>query len=149
MTNRIGHIQNLHTLTNVLQDIISDRDESNAKINSPPPATPVSQFDFEYNYSLFPQTFPEIENINLPVIREKGVKASIEELGEIFDCTDYKFNLIQFWFLDVIADCIWMAQDKYSFPEDIQKTILAWILFAFDLIRGNVKIFYVIVFKIF
>lgn len=102
-----------------------------------PPASPKSEFSFEFNYDIIPEKFPDLKNITLPIVREKGVKASIDELAHIFHCKEYKTNFVHYWFLDVITDCIWVCQDKFEFPEDRQKTVLTWILYAFDVIRGN------------
>nr|CAI5854949.1 unnamed protein product [Callosobruchus analis] len=84
-----------------------------------------------------PPTFPKIDQSKtLPLVREIGVKAFIEYLSEQLGLKDYKVSLLQFWFLDILTDIIWRAQDEYQFPDEHQKSILEWIFFVFDLIRS-------------
>lgn len=100
-----------------------------------PPVSP-KDLIFEYPYMPLPKVFPKMKNLKLPYVREVGIKACIDRLAEYFRCADYKHNLIQFWFLDVVTDCLWRAQDEYQFPEKYQKIILEWVLYMFNLIRG-------------
>lgn len=102
-----------------------------------PPPTPSDEFCFEYTFDKLPDRFPDLQNLVLPLVREIGVRASIEAIAKHFNCEGYRCNYVFFWFLDVIVDCLWMCQDRYSFPEDVQKKVVGWILYAFDLIRGN------------
>lgn len=101
-----------------------------------PPPTPTSQFDFEVNFQALPFQLPNVEKLDIPVIRKTGIKLCVDTLANYFQCQDYKFNLFQFWFLDVVTDCLWKAQDEFRFPDVLQKTVLSWILFVFDKIRG-------------
>lgn len=107
----------------------------------PPPTTPDSEFSFEFKYEEIP-IFPDLDNLTIPIVKEIGIKACIEQLGEYFNCQHYKFNYLHFWFLDMITDCIWMCQDRFGFPDDITKLVLTWILFALDLVRGTLKILF-------
>lgn len=104
---------------------------------SVPPPTPTSDFGFEYTFKPLPDELPSAANLKLPLVREKGVKICIELMAEYFGCKDYNFSLFQFWFLDVITDCLWKAQDEFGFPDHLQKVILEWILYIFDVIRGG------------
>lgn len=102
-----------------------------------PPTTPRSdQFRFDFRYQRLPRVLLDLSTLEIPLIRECGIKRCIEELALYFGCTEYKFNYLQFWFLDILTDCIWRAQDRYEFPPDQQKIILSWILFALDIIGG-------------
>lgn len=91
----------------------------------------------EYTVNQLPDVFPKLKDLRLPRVRIIGVKASIEMLAEFFKCYDFKFNLLQFWFLDMMTDCLWRAQDDYQFPEMQQKIILEWVLYFFRLIKGK------------
>nr|CAH7754534.1 unnamed protein product [Callosobruchus chinensis] len=83
-----------------------------------------------------PAAFPKIdESKTLPLVREIGVKAFIVYLSEQLGLKDYKTSLLQFWFLDILTDIVWRAQDEYQFPDEHQKSILEWVFFVFDLIR--------------
>lgn len=77
-----------------------------------------------------------MDNLKIPEVRRNGVKLCIDVLAEYFQCQDYKFNHFQFWFLDVVTDCLWKAQDEFRFPDQLQKVVLSWILFIFDKMRG-------------
>ncbi|XP_018324763.1 uncharacterized protein LOC108736718 [Agrilus planipennis] len=101
-----------------------------------PSSTPKSEFMFNFPIETLPSEFPSINELEVPIIREIGVKSSIELLGDFFNCTDYKRNHLQFWFLDIVTDCLWRSQDDFRFPVDIQKRILEWILYMFKLIRS-------------
>ncbi|VEN50705.1 unnamed protein product, partial [Callosobruchus maculatus] len=84
-----------------------------------------------------PTTFPKIDQSKtLPIVREVGVKAFIVYLSEQLGMNHYKTSLLQFWFLDVLTDVIWRAQDEFQFPDEHQKSILEWMSFVFDLIRS-------------
>jgi hypothetical protein len=101
-----------------------------------PPTTPASHYSFQNRINLIPLSFPKLDQFKLPYIREVGIKTCIDILSEYFACKDYKLNAVQFWFLDVITDCLWKVQDEFQFPEPYQKIIVEWILFVVDLIRG-------------
>lgn len=103
---------------------------------SVPPPTPSSDFGFEYTFKPLPDELPSAVNLKVPLVREKGVKICIELLADYFGCKDYNFNLFQFWFLDVLTDCLWKVQDEFGFPDHLQKVVLEWILYIFDVIRG-------------
>lgn len=109
---------------------------------NPPPSTPTGEFDFGFTFHTLPKTFRDVTNLQVPIVRKMGVKSCIAILGAYFDCTDYEFNFLHFWFLDVLTDCIWCAQDQYEFPEDQQKIVLSWILFFLDVIRGTQSIYF-------
>ncbi|XP_044271456.1 reticulocyte-binding protein 2 homolog a-like isoform X2 [Tribolium madens] len=79
-----------------------------------PPTTPAAQFSFSHIISPIVYPFPKLDNFKFPYIRE---------------------NTAQFWFLDLLTDCLWKLQDEYHFPEHYQKIIIEWILFVLDLIR--------------
>lgn len=106
------------------------------KCFSPPPS-PSRRLVFESRYDGVPGEFPDLQNLQLPVVKEIGIKACIEQLAPAFNCIQYKYNYAHFWMLDVVTDCIWMCQDRFAFPEDIQKVVLSWLLYAFELIRGE------------
>lgn len=101
-----------------------------------PPSSPKEVF-FEYTVNSLPDTFPKLRDLRLPRVRMIGVKASIEMFAQMFKCYEFKLNLLQFWFLDMLTDCLWRAQDEYQFPETQQKVILEWVLYFFKLIRGK------------
>lgn len=100
-----------------------------------PPMSP-KELIFDYYYTRLPRSLPKLKNLKLPYVRDIGIRGCVDRLADHFRCTDYKFNLIQFWFLDVLTDCLWRAQDEYNFPEKHQKIVLEWVLFVFNLIRG-------------
>lgn len=106
-----------------------------------PPPTP-EQCILEYPYPTLPYPLPKVDTLDVPYIKEIGIKASLDNLAKHFHCTDYKFNLIQFWFLDIITDCLWRCQDEFQFPVAYQKIIIEWILYIFELIKGSYKIYY-------
>lgn len=101
-----------------------------------PPPTP-EQCILEYSYPSLPSPFPDLAKLDIPYVKEIGIKASLDLLAKYLNCADYKFNLIQFWFLDIITECLWRCQDEFQFPTDYQKLIIEWILYIFDLIRGS------------
>lgn len=103
---------------------------------APPPPTPSSQFDFELNFQTLPNKSINLDNLKIPEVKRDGIKLCIDTLADYFQCQDYKFNPIQFWFLDTITDCLWKAQDEFRFPDQLQKIVLNWILFIFDKIKG-------------
>lgn len=106
------------------------------KLAGTPPPSPNVEYSFENIYEPLPK-FPDVGNLDVPLVREIGIKKSIEVLGSYFDCNKYNQNYLHFWFLDILTDCIWTCQDKFGFPNNITKNVLSWILFAFDLIRGK------------
>lgn len=112
-------------------------DKEKSPRNVVPSHTPNSEYDFEQTPLCFPDEFPPLDNLEIPFIRDKGVKYSIDALGDYFRCTDYKFNLLQFWFLDVLTDCLWTAQDDFHLPVLEQKIVLSWVLYLINLIRGK------------
>lgn len=118
-----------------LKDNETDLNLTTDDITVPPP-TPSSQFGLELSFQGLPSKLPNVDNLKIPVVRRNGIKLCIDTLAEYFQCQDYKFNHFQFWFLDVVTDCLWRAQDEFRFPDKLQKTVLNWILFIFDKIRG-------------
>lgn len=106
---------------------------------SVPPPTPISGYDFDYSFEPLPATLPNLDDVKIPLVRQEGIKSCIRILAEYFGCKDYKFNLLQFWFLDIVVDCLWKVQDEFKLPEKLQKTVLSWILYIVDVIRGKVK----------
>lgn len=101
-----------------------------------PPPTPSSQFGLEIDFQPLPPKLPDVSDLKIPLVRKSGIKQCIDILAEYFQCYDYKFNLFQFWFLDIVTDCLWKVQDEFRFPDSLQKTVLEWILFVFDKMRG-------------
>lgn len=102
-----------------------------------PPPTPNADYEFNHKFYKFPQALPDISELNLPYVREIGVKATIDLLGNFFQCKEYTCNLLQFWFLDVMTASLWITQDDFQFPDELQKVVLSWILYFIDLIRGR------------
>lgn len=117
-------------LRNIRQQNISSR-------YAAPPQTPNSEYEFENSISSLPIPFPDLTDLEIPCVREKGVKFCIQFLGNYFKCADYKYNLLQFWFLDIITDCLWTAQDDYNLSTELQKLVLKWVLYFIDLLRGK------------
>lgn len=105
-----------------------------------PPSSPKEIF-LDYTITPLPDSFPKVKDLRLPKIRLVGVKAAIETLSQLFKCGEFKLNLLQFWFLDMLADCIWRAQDDYQFPEAQQKVIIEWVLYFFKLVKGKFRLF--------
>lgn len=101
-----------------------------------PPPTPSSQIGLGLNFQFLPPKLPSTDELKIPLVRRNGIKVCIDTLAEYFQCNDRKFNLFQFWFLDVVTDCLWKVQDEFRFPDELQKTVLDWILFIFDKMRG-------------
>lgn len=103
-----------------------------------PPSSP--QGDLNYTiYDPLPITLPNVRNLKIPYVREIGVKTAIETLADHFQCNNYRINLLHFWFLDIITDCLWKAQEEFDLPESDQKIVLQWIIFLFNLIKGNLS----------
>ncbi|KYB25450.1 hypothetical protein TcasGA2_TC034466 [Tribolium castaneum] len=100
-----------------------------------PPTTPAAQFSFSHIINPIVYPFPKLDNIKFPYIREVGIKSCMEILSVYFSCQDYTQNTVQYWFLDVLTDCLWKLQDEYHFPQHYQKIIIEWILYVLDLIR--------------
>ncbi|KAF5308535.1 hypothetical protein FQR65_LT06200 [Abscondita terminalis] len=100
-----------------------------------PPQTPNSEFNFQETFKPIPP-FPNLDNLDIPYVRDKGVKYCISYFGDYFNCTDYKTNFLQFWFLDVLTDCVWCLQDKFQLPINVQKIVIDWFLTFVDLIRN-------------
>lgn len=115
-----------------------DPNQAPDDIGGPPP-TPSSQLGLEFKFEPLPCKLPGANDLKIPIVRATGVKLCIDALSEYFGCGEYKFNLFQFWFLDVVTDCLWRVQDEFRFPEELQRTVLGWILFIFDLMRGGSK----------
>lgn len=100
-----------------------------------PPPSP-RYLNFENVYEPLPSRLPELRDLELPRIREIGVKKSIEFLGDSLKCDKYNGNLLHFWFLDILTDCLWRTQDEFKLPKSDQKIVLNWIIYIFNLIRG-------------
>ncbi|XP_019876369.1 uncharacterized protein LOC109604284 [Aethina tumida] len=115
----------------------------------PPPNSPNEQFSFNLECEQLPYISSRLDGIQLPVIRETGVKACIDYLSEYFDCSRYKISTSQFWFLDIFTDWLWRLQDEYYFPEEHQKLILQWLIYVLNLIRNNPNMRRREIFKIF
>lgn len=98
-----------------------------------PPSSPRELITDCY-ISVLPKIPENISDLEIPFVRQVGVRDSIETLAPFFSCEDYRSNLVEFWFLDVIVDCIWKVQDEYRFPAEQQKCILEWVLFIIELI---------------
>ncbi|KAK5645045.1 hypothetical protein RI129_006345 [Pyrocoelia pectoralis] len=103
-----------------------------------PPHTPNSEYAFDTNINTLPP-FPNLDKLRIPYIREKGIKYCIEHFGTFFNCTDYETNLLQFWFLDVVTDCVWFLQDEFRLPNEMQTIVLRWFLYFMDLLRNPRK----------
>lgn len=106
---------------------------------SVPPPTPTSDYGFDYTFEPLPATLPNLDDVKIPLVRQQGIKTCIRILAEYLGCKEYKFNLLQFWFLDIVVDCLWKVQDEFKLPEKLQKTVLSWILYIVDVIRGKIK----------
>lgn len=119
------------------ESLATEEMKSSMEMIMVPPPTPASPILFEYYIEPLPDELPNLVRKNLPVVREKGVKLCMELLSKYFGCAEYKFNLVQFWFLDMVTDCLWKVQDEFRLPEALQKTVLEWILHIFDKIRGT------------
>lgn len=109
---------------------------------SVPPTTPAASFSFSHMFSQLKSTFSHLQDTTFPYVREIGVKRFIDYLGNLLQCPDYKVNLVQFWFLDVITDCVWQMQDEHYFSDEYQIIVVQWILFVIDLIKGKLYMFY-------
>lgn len=105
------------------------------------PTSPKGDFDFEGVYESVPDILPPLDGIELPYVRDVGVKESIRILGSYFQCDNYDVNLCHFWFLDVVVDALWRAQDVYNFEMEQQRAVLEWIICIFNFIRGQVSFF--------
>ncbi|CAG9769449.1 unnamed protein product [Ceutorhynchus assimilis] len=105
-------------------------------VHAPTPSSTPKQLITDCYTTILPN-FPEsIQNIKIPYVREVGIRDAIASLAPFFKCDDYKNNLVQFWFLDIIVDCLWISQDEYRFSISHQKCILEWLLFVFKLISS-------------
>ncbi|XP_060536076.1 uncharacterized protein LOC132708017 [Cylas formicarius] len=104
--------------------ILKTYDESSRPVV--PPNTPKN---FELHMLQLPQLPTDIDKIEIPIIREVGIRDSIVIISKYFGCEDYKLNLVQFWFVDIILDLLWRCQDEYNFPLEYQKAILEWFFF--------------------
>lgn len=137
-TEPIAAEENLHILQ---ESALFFRDAYQEKPQpSVPPPTPTSQYGFDYSFEPLPATLPNLDNVTIPLVRQEGIKTCIRILAEYFGCKEYKFNLLQFWFLDIVVDCLWKVQDEFKLPEKLQKTVLSWILYIIDVIKGKFKL---------
>ncbi|KAJ3644011.1 hypothetical protein Zmor_026688 [Zophobas morio] len=130
-----SHVENSESFTSYSSKAPTNSPSEDSLHLTVPPVTPSDAFAFNNELSQINRPFPKLADFKLPYIREVGVKASIDILSKHFSCLDYKYNAVQFWFLDVITDCLWKVQDEFQFPERYQKIIVEWILHVFDLIR--------------
>lgn len=92
-----------------------------------PPPTPVDLVNDCY-VTILPKIPDSFKEINLPYVREAGIRCTIDTLAPFFSCYDYPNNLIEFWFLDFVVDCIWKSQDEFRFSVSQQKQILEWLM---------------------
>lgn len=106
-----------------------------------PPSSPRGNFIVDRSIDSIPVKFNNVSDLNIPYIRILGIKKTIEILGEFFGCTIYKTNLIQFWFLDMVTDCLWKCQDEFMLDDTHQRFVLEWILYFFDMIRDPLRNF--------
>ncbi|XP_076253566.1 uncharacterized protein LOC143191989 [Rhynchophorus ferrugineus] len=98
-----------------------------------PPPTPRELITDCY-VTILPTIPDSLDTLDIPYVRENGIRDSIQLLSDYFSCQHYKQNLVQFWFLDVVVDCLWKTQDEYRFQKEQQKTVLEWLMFVFKLI---------------
>ncbi|GJQ85031.1 hypothetical protein Trydic_g3692 [Trypoxylus dichotomus] len=99
-----------------------------------PPCTPDNIASLTMLPQAFPDAFPSFNDLTVPYVREIGIKACMHVLGEYLHCTNYAFNYLQFWFIDILVDCLWKTQDEYYLCEKEQKIVLEWIVYAFKMI---------------
>lgn len=102
-----------------------------------PPSSPKSSFIYDKTIDTITDKIIDVSNLKIPYVRVLGIKNTIDILGEFFGCTIYKTSLPQFWFLDMVTDCLWKCQDEFMLNEEYQKSVLKWVLFLFDIIRGE------------
>ncbi|XP_022918347.2 uncharacterized protein [Onthophagus taurus] len=100
-----------------------------------PPPTPTGVDNVLILPFPIPETFPSLDGLDVPFVREIGIKASIDLLGQHLGLTNYTFDYIQFWLLDVLVDCLWRTQDEYFFTKPDQKLVLEWMLYMFRVMR--------------
>ncbi|CAG9834907.1 unnamed protein product [Diabrotica balteata] len=112
--------------------IFDDLDEVGSNHLPVPPTTP-SNLIQDYEVAPVPAHLPKLSKN--PWVRNIGVKETIKRLADVYGCKQFKNNLVQFWFLDFLADCLWRVQDEYQFNEKQQQVVLDWVLFVFNLIR--------------
>lgn len=103
------------------------------------PGSPRGDFDFESSYESVPDELPSLEDLNIPLVKQLGVKECIRILGNYFQCESYQTNMCHFWFLDILVDSLWKMQDDYNFTTHHQKIVMGWIIFIFNLLRGEYK----------
>lgn len=103
-----------------------------------PPTTPKA-LNFENIYESIPTPLPDIEKLKLPYVRVIGVKKTLQILGDFLKCDKYNQNLLHFWFLDILTDCVWRTQDDFNLLESDQKIVLNWIIYIFNLIKGTLN----------
>lgn len=104
---------------------------------SVPPPTPNSAFDFESAKITPVPPILNADDLELPCVRELGVKKCIDYLGDFFNCTEYEHNLLHFWFLQMVTDLLWRLQERFKLSLDMQKVALKWVLYMFNLLRGK------------
>lgn len=100
------------------------------KEKQPPPKPPPTPVDLvtDCYVTILPKIPDSFKEINLPYVREAGIRYTIDTLAPFFSCYDYPNNLIEFWFLDFVVDCIWKSQDEFRFSVCQQKQILEWLM---------------------
>ncbi|KAF5291147.1 hypothetical protein FQA39_LY14389 [Lamprigera yunnana] len=119
------------------EDALFFRNEKLKKVQSldnVPQHTPNSEYEFDNQFKPVPP-FPDVANLEIPYIRDKGIKHCIMHFGNFFDCNEYAKNYLQFWFLDIVTDCVWCMQDEYRLPVELQKIVLQWFLYFLDILR--------------
>lgn len=142
MTSDNNYVNNNEELISVNKSLLSDECIhlhgniwNGDYIDKVPPSSPREDLNFQI-YEPLQDNLPNLLNFKIPFIREIGIKATIDKLGEYFQCKNYKINLLHFWFLDIITDCLWRIQDEFNLIESDQKIVLEWIIFVFNLTRG-------------
>ncbi|XP_044755667.1 uncharacterized protein LOC123314441 [Coccinella septempunctata] len=100
-----------------------------------PHSSPKSNIIFHKYVDTLPEKTNVIENLDIPYIRILGIRNTVKHIGEFFGCTLYKTSLLQFWFLDMVTDCLWKCQDEFTLNDQNQKCVLSWVLYVFNIIR--------------
>ena len=104
---------------------------------SVPPPTPECISDIKPFENAMPMEFPPLDDLELPYVREVGVKSCMGTLGGHLNCRNYVVHSVQFWFLDMLTDCLWRCQDEYSFSANNQKVVLEWVVYFFKLLSSK------------
>lgn len=107
------------------------------------PDSPNENFSFEDDYRPIAEEIRSFKEFEIPYVKEKGVRECLVLLAEYLKFDNYQINMLEFWVLDMLVDCLWKLQDEYGFTDDQQRVIMDWAVCIFNFVRGKSKYFFI------